>query len=385
MDTHKLQLKNVGQIQDAEVEFGDLTVLVGPQASGKSIFLQFLQLLLDTSSVLRELRKHGLSWNRDIGKFLDIYLGEGMREIWKNGNKSEILYKDKKVDIVTLIHTRKGKKGESLFYIPAQRVLTLGRGWPRPFSDYGPGDPFSVRNFSDKVRLLMDAGLGSGKEGAIFPQTRRLKTEFRQILNKTIFHGFGLRIDTYGAQKRLVLKQDDSEATLPFMVWSAGQREFVPLLMGLYWLLPPSKVSRRQDIKWVVIEEPEAGLHPTAISAVLLLILDLLARDYRVCLSTHSPHVLDVVWALKVIREYQAPANRILDLFGIRESLPMKRMAEAVLKKSARVYYFDQETGSTRDISNLDPGSTEATEAGWGGLSEFSGRVADIVSKVVAA
>jgi len=48
-------------------------------------------------------------------------------------------------------------------------VLTLGRGWPRPFSDYGPGDPFSVRNFSDKVRLLMDAGLG-GKEGAIFPK-----------------------------------------------------------------------------------------------------------------------------------------------------------------------------------------------------------------------
>ena len=385
MDKHKLQLKNVGQIQDAEVEFGDLTVLVGPQASGKSIFLQFLQLLLDTDSVLKELRKHGLSWNRDIGKFLDIYLGEGMREIWKNENKSEIIYNDKKIDIVTLIHTRRRKKGESLFYIPAQRVLTLGRGWPRPFSDYGPGDPFSVRNFSDKVRLLMDAGLGSGKEGAIFPQTSRLKIEFRQILDKTIFHGFGLRIDTHGAQKRLVLKQDDSEATLPFMVWSAGQREFVPLLMGLYWLLPPSKVSRRQDIKWVVIEEPETGLHPTAISAILLLILDLLARDYRVCLSTHSPHVLDVVWALRVIREYQAPAERILELFAIRGSSSMKRVASAVLKKSARVYYFDQETGCTRDISNLDPGSMEATEAGWGGLSEFSGRVADIVSKVVAA
>ena len=66
------------------------TVLVGPQASGESIFLQFLQLLLDTGSVLNELRKNGLSWNRDIGKFLDIYLGEGMREIWKNGDKSEI-------------------------------------------------------------------------------------------------------------------------------------------------------------------------------------------------------------------------------------------------------------------------------------------------------
>jgi hypothetical protein len=169
------------------------------------------------------------------------------------------------------------------------------------------------------------------------------------------------------------------------MVWSAGQREFVPLLLGFYWLLPPAKVARRKGVTWVVIEEPETGLHPNAISAVLLLILDLLARGYRVCISTHSPHVLDVVWALKVIRDNQAPAIRILELFNAKDTGPMKKMAEAVLRKSARVYYFDRETGRTRDISNLDPGSAEAAEAGWGGLSEFSGHVADIVARVVTA
>ncbi|MGE5237736.1 MAG: AAA family ATPase [Chloroflexota bacterium] len=135
----------------------------------------------------------------------------------------------------------------------------------------------------------------------------------------------------------------------------------------------------------VLIEEPETGLHPNAISAVLLLILDLLARGYRVCLSTHSPHILDVVWALRVIRENRAPASRILELFDTRETLPMRKMAEDVLAKTARVYYFEREAGVARDISNLDPGSDEAVEAGWGGLSEFSGRVADVVAKVVAA
>jgi len=384
MELAKLQLKNIGQIQNASVEFGDLTVLVGPQATGKSIFLEMLKVVRDSGYVLDELKKHGFAWNRDVNLFLDLYLGEGMREIWRSGEAgSQIVLNDEPLDLSALIRRMKKKKEESLFYIPAQRVLTLGRGWPRPFSDYGAGDPFSVRDFSEKLRLLMESGWARSDREAIFPQTKRLKNELREILDQTVFHGFGLRVDTYGAQKRLVLKAHDSDATLPFMVWSAGQREFVPLLMGFYWLLPPAKISKRENIEWVVIEEPETGLHPQAISAVLLLILDLLARGYRVCLSSHSPHVLDVIWVLNVIKEYEAPSKRILELFDTKPTQTMKRMAEDILTKKPRVYYFDRETGCTRDISNLDPGSTEAIEAGWGGLSDFSGRVADVVAKVV--
>jgi len=36
----RLRLRNIGQITDANLQFGDLTVLVGPQASGKTITLQ---------------------------------------------------------------------------------------------------------------------------------------------------------------------------------------------------------------------------------------------------------------------------------------------------------------------------------------------------------
>ena len=61
----------------------------------------------------------------------------------------------------------------------------------------------------------------------------------------------------------------------------------------------------------------------------------------------------------------------------------MKRMAENVLAKEARVYYFDRASGRTREISNLDPGAADAAEAGWGGLTEFSGRVQDVVASVM--
>ena len=60
----------------------------------------------------------------------------------------------------------------------------------------------------------------------------------------------------------------------------------------------------------------------------------------------------------------------------------MKNVAIQALRKQARVYYFDRD-GGVRDISNLDPGSGDACEADWGGLSEFSGRVANVVASVV--
>ena len=36
------------------------------------------------------------------------------------------------------------------------------------------------------------------------------------------------------------------------------------------------------------------------------------------------------------------------------------------------------------DISDLDPGAEDSHEAGWGGLTEFSGQVGDVVAEVAA-
>jgi hypothetical protein len=76
--------------------------------------------------------------------------------------------------------------------------------------------------------------------------------------------------------------------------------------------------TRRDKLKWAVIEEPEMGLHPRAISVVLLLVLELLSRGYRVCVSTHSPQVLELVWALGILQRRAAKPERLLELFDIR-------------------------------------------------------------------
>jgi len=380
MPQTKLLLENIGQIRKAEVTFGDLTVLVGPQATGKSIFQQFLKLLMDPGHVLAELKRHGLDWGREVEAFFDLYFGDGMRAAWRP-KASRVVYNENDIDLRDLISRQRRDKEESLFFIPAQRVLTLRDGWPRPFTDYNSGDPFAVREFSEKLRLLMEE-----KEfratAQLFPQSKRLKREFREALQKTIFTGFGLAVDKYRSQKRLILGGQNT--ALPYMVWSAGQREFVPLLLGFYWLLPPARGKRRASLEWVVIEELEMGLHPLAIEVTLLLVLDLLARGYKVCLSTHSTHVLDLVWALRVFQERHAKPEDLLELFNTPKSPQMLKLASAIIGKNAKVYYFEPGTGETRDISNLDPGSATDFEAGWGGLNVFSGRVADTVARVVA-
>ncbi len=65
------------------------------------------------------------------------------------------------------------------------------------------------------------------------------------MLQRNVFREFDLRIDRSRPQKRLVLGPEDRP--LPLMAWSAGQREFVPLLLGFYWLMPSLKVTTRGD------------------------------------------------------------------------------------------------------------------------------------------
>lgn len=382
MTVESLALENIGQIKKADITFGDLTVLVGAQATGKSIFLQFLKLMADTGAIQGELRDYGADWGRDLSSFLNLFLGEGMASVWEE-DRSRVIVNGDTQDIEKLISRKQRTKTESLFLIPAQRVLTMRDGWPRPFSDYGPGDPFTVRYFSERLRRLMETELG--KRPKIFPQERRFKNEIRDMLETNVFGTFDLHIEKPGAQKRLVLGSEGGEASLPFMVWSAGQREFVPLLLGLYWLIPSTKRSRKENIKWVVIEELEMGLHPKAIEVVLLLVLELLSRDYKVCLSTHSPHVLDFVWAMRLLKEHHANPQELLSILEAEPSQSMRSMAGKALAKETKVYYFNREEGLTFDISSLDPASEDVGESGWGGLSEFSGRVNNTVARVVAA
>ena len=373
----RIRARGIGPVKEADVRFGDLTVFVGPQATGKSIILQLLKLLVDRHAIHETMRRFGLAQRGDIERFLNLYFGEGMASI--RSDESRLFLGQEKKPTELSAYARRGRTvaPEKMFYIPAQRVMSLRDGVTRPFTDFRAGDPFVLRDFSEKVHGIVQTEIVNED---VFPHPRRFDKALREPLEEHIFGGFGLRKDTSGHQGRLVLNRDGSSA-LPYLVWSAGQREFAPLLLGLYWLLPPSKVPTRGSLEWVVIEELEMGLHPNGIGAVLNLVMELRLRGYRVCLSTHSPHVLDVVWALRFFQGHGGTSGDVRKLLGLRSTNKTRRLADRALESEFRTYYFGRD-GAVHDISGLDPGSEDDAEGGWGGLTEFSGRVGDVVAEV---
>lgn len=377
MSPKRIEIGNIGQIKKADIRFGDLTVLVGPQATGKSIFLQLLKLVVDAPSVQNEFKHFGIDWEGKLENLLELYFGEGMSSIYQDG--SSVLKVDGKEKKIESFAKGMKNKGERLFFIPAQRVMSLRDGLTQPFSVYRSGDPFVLREFSEKLHQLVQNEFGRNPE--LFPQENRLKKAERELLEKHIFGGFGLKTSSEKLQKQFVLNKPGQKKGLPYLVWSAGQREFVPLLLGFYWLMPPSAKPKRNNLDWVVVEELEMGLHPNAITATLLLVLDLLWRGYRVCLSTHSPHVLDVVWALQFMKTRGGETKDILKMFKVKSDTGTREIAQSALQKEFKVYFFER-NGDVKDISNLDPGSECSAEAGWGGLTEFSGQVGQIVASV---
>ncbi len=78
-----------------------------------------------------------------------------MGGLWREG-KSEVWSHGRKINMTAWLRRPRVFKDESVFYVPAQRVLSLRGGWPQPFSAYSSGDPFVVREFSEKLRLLVD-------------------------------------------------------------------------------------------------------------------------------------------------------------------------------------------------------------------------------------
>ena len=146
-------------------------MFVGEQASGKSILLQLMKLISDAGNITQTLKKHGFDWQKKSENFFVCLF-------WRrDGTDFGRMVSQKSLLIRKIFTPRKAlarrKRDKTFFLIPAHRVLTLKDGWPRSFTDYATSDPYVVKEFSEELRLLMEAGLGSGK-GPIFPQGGRM-------------------------------------------------------------------------------------------------------------------------------------------------------------------------------------------------------------------
>jgi energy-coupling factor transporter ATP-binding protein EcfA2 len=373
-----LVVENFAQIRKAEIKFGDLTVLVGPQGTGKSLILQWLKAALDGREIVTALKAAGQ--HAQGAELIDFIFGQGMGVSWTR--HSRVVFDGKRLSPETL--SLRGNKDASAqaFFIPAHRSTLLADGWAAPFQRLPPDVPVAARMFSQNLFERFSAKGGDD----LFPVDKLLKREVRDLIDDAVFHRGKVSLEQQAAGAKR-LKLSHGKAVLPFMTWTAGQREFTPLLLGLYHLLPRTKKRKHAHVKWAIVEEPEMGLHPRAINVFMLLVLDLLWRGYRVVLSTHSPDVLTAIWMLQRMKEANAGPGDILQAFDApTTSAPLRSVALSALEKIYRVYslaFVDKDRVVSKDISALNPDADDASEADWGGLTQFSTNYGEALSRVI--
>ena len=390
----RLCVRDFAQISEADIDFGepgDLTLLVGQQATGKSLVLQWLKLLTDPLVVRRDWERYGSNWKTPAPlRPLDLFFGEGLGAGFRPG-KTQVTLDSANADLASLFRKPSGSTAEPVettYYIPAHRALLLADGWPKNFQQHGPGTPYVARAQSERLaRWLSESG------ESVFPVSNRLPQQIRKLFDEAIFHSAALRVDRSSPQSRLVLHAGES-SIIPFMAWTAGQREFVPMLLALYELMPAGGLSRLQkagkyDVKTVVLEEPELGLHPKALFAVGVIALHLMARGYRVVISTHSPLMVDFAWAINRLRiahtANKAAVKDFLSAFEMRSTAPNIKLAETLLACHARTYYLTYRAGNVvnaKDISELASYSRDAEQNSWGELLKYSTRLAEVIGNL---
>ena len=380
----RLKVENFGQIRNADVCFGDLTILIGPQASGKSLFLELFKLIEDKNYVVETLQRYNYILPKDNAvPILDNYFGEGLHLLFNAETK--IVRSDIAFSVGDLLKHRNNNQyvKETVFYVPAQRILGISDGRPKNFMEFDSSAPFVLKNFSETLRVFIQGGLGN--PNIIFPIRARLKGTVKESFDQSVFHGAKVVIDQSSGQRKMKLSVDG--ISFPFMTWSAGQKEFMPLLLAMYFLSgPPTSVINKENYKWVIIEEPEMGLHPRAIESVILETIELLQAGYKVIISTHSPTLLEFVWVFNMLKNISENdlKQALCELFGIKNESSTERVFNNLKEKSMNTFFFHSESGNrviSKDISSLDVGSEDLLMAEWGGLSAFSGKAAEVVSK----
>lgn len=378
-----MKVRNFGPIKEADVPFGDLTILVGPQASGKSLFLELFKLVRDRDSVADLLRKYNyILPEADAGPALDVYFGEGLRSLFREETLVELDGVLFDADALFRGGGVEDGAGESVFYVPAQRILSMSDGRPKNFMEFDSSVPFVLRKFSESLRLYLQGGLGN--PDVLFPVRGRLAEAVSSSIDATVFHGASVVMDQSGGQRKL--KLDVGGTRLPFMAWSAGQKEFMPLLLALFFLSgPQTSVIDKRNYKCVVIEEPEMGLHPRAVETVLLEIAELVRGGYKVVVSTHSATVLEFAWVVQTLGGLNASDFKaaMCELFGIEPGGAAAELFGGIYGKDVRTHYFSPGADgvTARDISSLDVGALDRLEADWGCISSFSEKASDVVGK----
>jgi predicted ATPase len=325
----RFAVQNFRSIQECDVELGPLTFFIGPNGSGKT---SFVDALLFIGSVIRDSLKSAIDNRGGIHSILhhpislptssqfDIYLSSpignsefhlelGIVDGWGvSVIREECRIQNAQGDQHYYL-VENGRVNGSAAIFPAVSVdrafLSNASGLPefRPLFDYLTGlgstepTPVAVHELLQRLRRVVRQVTPGGKDvglAARFNKLKKLQPDRLEIIQqylRAIAPPFD-RLELIESNDTLWLQFVDrsSSGTLrPFYISqsSAGLVNSAEMLLELFEVPdeghPPAAV---------IIEEPEALLHPGAIQVIRDSFIEA-SRFRQVLVTTHSPDLLD--------------------------------------------------------------------------------------------
>jgi predicted ATPase len=335
----KLIVKNFGPIKDVEITFNQLLILIGPQASGKSVLSKLIAIFNDGEFIL----------NLDIKKYLKIYNIEFLQQdtvlefyyfnffIKYNKSKIDTNFDSTNInfeqlnnvntdtlkeldDFNKLLRKIKNEKKikeelekfknknnvylaalsiDTFIFMPINaftfafetfKIMSLNKKSiiqqlnevlldTKPI--YIPTERLFISSISDFLFNFIKSDIDLPKcvvnFGAFFEKARK---------NITNFTASFLNDLEYVYENNTNKVKLNSNTTINLSQTSSGIQAIIPLLLTIEYF-------SQKDIKTFVIEEPELNLYPITQKKIIEFISQkCLNNNHNVVISTHSPYIL---------------------------------------------------------------------------------------------
>lgn len=358
-----LTVENFSCIDSATLEVRRLTVIIGPQASGKSVLCKLLYFLVDCAHEQTLCIQRKLPFEKFALQLKSRFLEWFPTEAWGDKRfKIELRAGDYQIVIARKIYggvlsedfrIKFSNEFKEQYEVLAQELVKLDSKTTSPESLRFDLDYRLFEQSRKSIQTLMGRDNVSGqafvpagrsfftsigKAIAAFEQGRvldplilkfgRLYTGYRER-GSVVFYGekpaeaafrrnlgrefevlLGGKIERDGEKE--FLRTDDGRR-VPLSAMSSGQQELLPLATVLPWLV------RGKEERLCYIEEPEAHLFPTAQSALIEILVGTtttIGAGTNLVMTTHSPYVLtkinNLLYAGNLSRKLNEEKKKIL-------------------------------------------------------------------------
>lgn len=336
----RLYVRDFGPIQSCDIEIQRLTVMTGPQASGKSILAKLIYFFKLAQQYIQSQTLSAVQidkWLRSV--FLRTFgdlteLSDAMQirydfadEQWLEITKGT--YPQTRSQTVLFRLSRDfGQSSEMVdaVYIPAGRsmITLLSDQLPVLFTDPNrqlPELDYCTNAYIHQI-LSLRQSFANGLDGLL---KQEIETTDRKLNLTMLKHMIQLagkilkaRYCYRAGEERLLLDMNDSGKSIKVNFASSGQQETVWALNLLFYYLLKGKSS------CIILEEPEAHLYPDSQKYMAEALATFAHAGNQVIVTTHSPYILgefnNLLYAAEIHsadeqRDAIVPSCEILDAF----------------------------------------------------------------------